>query len=86
MNNSHTPPNLLNDTPLSTAPIEDESDTAAMVLEATTTTTTSDHHRECGPHHPAPSAPSEDVTWIASLHPEEAEITIDRGFFAPVSP
>ena len=40
-----------------------------------------DHLRNHAQHNPGAS--SDYVTWIATLHPENADITIDRRFFVP---
>lgn len=80
-------PDLQECHPASTMPMEEED--AASALEAA-------RHRENASamvrdhlvNHAAnnPGASSDYVTWIATLHPENADVTIDRRFFVPGNP
>ena len=72
--------------PISTAPTEED----AYDLEASAQAAMHREHaqnlvREHLEHHVShnPGASSDYVTWIATLHPENAEITIDQRFFVP---
>ena len=72
--------------PISTAPTEEDADD----IEASVQAAMHREHaqnlvREHLEHHVShnPGASSDYVTWIATLHPENAEITIDQRFFVP---
>ena len=69
---------------MSTAPIYDEDEEAA--LEAArhryqASVLVRDHLESHAVNNPGAS--SDYVTWIATLHPENAEITVDQRFFIP---
>lgn len=76
------PPVLQEDQPMPTAPVEDEE----AELEATrhryhASMLVRDHLETHAANNPGAS--SDYVTWIATLHPENADVTIDQRFFVP---
>lgn len=98
---NNTPPDSLGDTfPISTAPVEgvsgddpaaarrDEDDEEAMLEAARHRQRASSMVRNHLESHVDnnPGSSSDYVTWIATLHPENAEITIDPRFFIPGNP
>jgi hypothetical protein len=71
--------------PVQTTPTQDEDDEEA-ILEAArhrqhAQTIVRDHLENHADNNPGAS--SDYVTWIATLHPENADITIDQRFFVP---
>lgn len=70
---------------MSTMPTQDEDDEVAMLEAARHREHASTLVRNHLENHAAnnPGASSDYVTWIATLHPENADITIDQRFFAP---
>lgn len=77
--------------PVSTMPSEDEvcvEDGQAMLEAARHREHASSIVRDHLESHVAnnPGASSDYVTWIATLHPENADITIDQRFFVPENP
>ena len=71
--------------PISTMPSEDEDDRHANLEAARHREHASTIVRNHLENHAAnnPGASSDYVTWIATLHPENADITIDQRFFVP---
>ena len=82
--------------PVATAPTEDEDDvnnTNINTNEDEEAMRQASRHRQHAQnmvrehleHHSShnPGASSDYVTWIATLHPENADITIDQRFFVP---
>ena len=69
---------------MSTMPTQDEDDEQAILEAARHREHASSLVREHLENHAAnnPGASSDYVTWIATLHPENADITIDQRFFA----
>ena len=69
----------------STAPTEDGDEEEAVIQAAKhreqATNLVRDHLKNHVAHNPGGS--SDYVTWIATLHPENADITIDQRFFVP---
>lgn len=74
--------------PVSTMPTEDEDDEQAILEAAQHREHASTIVRNHLENHAAnnPDASSDYVTWIATLHPENADITIDQRFFVPGNP
>jgi len=74
--------------PVSTMPTQDEDDEHAMLEAARHREHASTLVRDHLENHVTnnPGASSDYVTWIATLHPENADITIDQRFFAPRNP
>lgn len=71
-----------------TAPTQDEVDEEAMLQAARHREEASTLVRDHLGNHAAnnPGASSDYVTWVATLHPENADITIDHRFFVPGNP
>jgi len=73
---------------VSTARTEDGDDEEAVIQAAKhreqATNLVRDHLKNHVAHNPGGS--SDYVTWIATLHPENADITIDQRFFVPGNP
>jgi hypothetical protein len=79
------PPVLQEDHPMPTAPVEDEeAELEAARHRYHASMLVRDHLERHAANNPGAS--SDYVTWIATLHPENADVTIDQRFFVPGNP